>query len=279
MVVAVIGAAGQLGQALQHISKDYSGIVFHFFNSQEIDIAQKEKIESAWNNIKPDYCINAAAYTAVDKAESEPEKARQINVLGPKNLAEVCHENDCTLLHISTDFVFDGQQKKPYQETDLPHPINVYGQTKLEGEIAVMQTVKKHFIVRTSWVFSQFGNNFMKTMLRLAGERNELSVVDDQLGSPTHAIDLAKMLLAIVQSQNQSYGIYHYCNQGQTSWYGLAKAIFERYKVKLKLKPITTSAYPTPAKRPSNSALDTCKICDTFGVSIPHWQESLERYS
>lgn len=279
MVVAVMGAAGQLGQALQYIANDYSGIVFHFFTSKEIDITQKESIAARWHNIQPDFCINAAAYTAVDKAESESEKARLINVLGPKNLAEICYETDCTLLHISTDFVFDGNQTSAYKEIDLPHPINVYGLTKLEGERALMHTIEKYFIVRTSWVYSQFGNNFMKTMLRLASDRNELNVVDDQIGSPTHAIDLARMLLTIVRSPIQNYGIYHYCNQGQTSWYGFAKAIFEHYQTKIELKPITTSQYPTPAKRPRNSVLDTSKIRETFEVSIPGWQESLVRYS
>lgn len=279
MVVAVIGAGGQLGQALQHIAEDYAEIEFHFFSSQQIDITREETIHAAWEQFQPDYCINAAAYTAVDKAESEPEKARQINVDGPRNLARICNEFNTVLLHISTDFVFDGNQQTPYKETDPTHPISVYGQTKRDGEVAVIETMQAYFIIRTSWVYSQFGHNFLKTMLRLAAERDSLSVVNDQIGAPTHAIDLAKMLVTIVQGQSETYGIYHFSNQGSTSWYGFAQKIFEHYRIAIELKPITTAEYPTAATRPAHSVLDTAKIRQTFQVNIQNWEQALQQYS
>ncbi len=191
MVVLVTGANGQLGQSLRFISEDYPEIDFVFCSSSELDITNLENCKSVFLKNKPNYCINTAAYTAVDKAESEPEKAVAINVIGAKNLAEVCKINNSILIHISTDFVFDGNSQTPYKETDTPNPTGVYGQTKLDGEKAIQAIWAKYFIIRTSWVYSQFGNNFMKTMLRLASERESLSVVDDQIGTPTNAVDLA----------------------------------------------------------------------------------------
>lgn len=278
MVVAVLGAGGQLGQALQHIAPDFPGIDFRFFTAQEIDITEQDSMLAIWDKLKPDYCINAAAYTAVDKAESEPEKAQKINVDGARNLAEICQKSQTILLHISTDFVFDGTQPTPYNESDLTHPISIYGQTKRDGEWAIAGAMQSYFIIRTSWVYSDFGHNFLKTMLRLATERSSLNVVDDQIGSPTHAIDLAKMLVTIVQTQSQAYGIYHFCNQGSTSWYGFAKKIFEAYQIEIDLRPIPTEAYPTPAKRPANSVLNCEKIKSTFKVEIPRWEEALVTY-
>lgn len=278
MVVIVIGANGQLGQTLQHIAPDYSGIQFRFFTSKEIDITIQSTIELVWKQLKPDFCINAAAYTAVDKAEKESKKAQSINVEGVQNLAEVCQAFHTVLLHISTDFVFDGNKEIPYTETDITNPQSVYGNTKRGGEFAIINTLQTYFIIRTSWLYSQFGNNFMKTMLRLAQEKSSISVVDDQIGTPTHAIDLAKMLLTIIQSKSKAYGIYHFSNQGSTSWHGFAKKIFELNHVAITLLPIRTSEYPTPAKRPKYSVLDSSKIKTAFNITIKNWDTALEQY-
>ena len=279
MVVAVVGANGQLGQALQHIAANHPAVQCHFFSSKEIDITQVTSIEKVWHQLKPDFCINAAAYTAVDKAESESDKATQINVDGARNLATICKQFNTTLLHISTDFVFDGSKTTPYSESDTTNPQSVYGTTKRDGELAIINTMQAYFIIRTSWLYSQFGNNFMKTMLRLAQERSALSIVDDQIGSPTHAIDLAEMLMTIIQSKSTTYGIYHFSNPGNISWYGFAKKIFEVNKVSIPLHPITTSQYPTPAKRPHYSVLDVSKIENTFKVSIKKWDVALEQHA
>ena len=281
MVVLVTGSAGQLGQSLQFIAANYPEIQFLFYTSTELDITNLGQCKLIFSKHQPDFCINAAAYTAVDKAESEPEKARLINVIGAKNLAEVCKEQQTVLLHISTDFVFDGEKKVPYTETDLPNPTGIYGQTKLEGEKAIQHTWKKHFIIRTSWVYSPFGNNFMKTMLRLASERDSISVVNDQIGTPTNAVDLAMALVQIILTENrepttQNYGIYNFSNEGQCSWYDFAQKIFEVNGISINLQPISTSGFPTPAKRPGFSVLDKTKIKNTFGLEINNWKESLQ---
>jgi len=203
MVVLVTGSSGQLGQSLQFIAPNYPQIDFVFCDSKTLEITNFENCETIFSKYKPDFCINAAAYTAVDKAENEPEKAFAINVTGAKNLAEVSKKFDTVLLHISTDFVFDGSKTKPYIETDIPNPTGVYGQTKLDGEKVIQQIWEKHFIIRTSWVYSQFGNNFMKTMLRLASERDTISVVNDQIGTPTNAVDLAEILVKIILTDNR----------------------------------------------------------------------------
>jgi len=281
MVVVVTGASGQLGQALQFVAPKYPEITFHFCNSEVLNITQLESIEAVFEIVKPDFCINTAAYTAVDKAESEPEKAHLINVTGCENLAKACKQNNTVLLHISTDFVFDGNATKPYKEDDFPRPTGVYGQTKLDGEKAIQEIWEKHFIIRTSWVYSQFGNNFMKTMLGLGAERNSLSVVNDQIGTPTHAVDLAEVLVSIINTQHSTpsthhlYGIYNFSNEGQCSWYDFAKKIFEINKIKIDLQPIPTTAYPTPAKRPSYSVLDKSKLKKVFGLKIKDWEERL----
>jgi dTDP-4-dehydrorhamnose reductase len=280
MVVLVTGANGQLGQSIKFIANKYPTIQFIYTDFDEMDITNIESCTNAFLKYKPQFCINTAAYTAVDKAESEPEKAHLINSIGPENLAKVCKEYDTILLHISTDFIFDGNSKTPYLESDLPNPQSVYGQTKLEGEIAIQNTWGKHFIIRTSWVYSQFGTNFMKTMLRLASERNSLSVVSDQIGTPTNAVDLAECLLTIISfdfrlSTFDCYGIFNFSNEGVCSWYDFAAAIFHQKEIKIDLKPIPTSAYQTPAKRPAYSVLDKKKIKDTFNIEISEWKASL----
>ena len=283
MVVLVTGANGQLGQAIQSIVGNYPSVDFVFCSSVELNITDKSNCEAVFEKYKPQFCINAAAYTAVDKAESEPEKAFVINVTGAQNLAEVCKTHDTILLHISTDFVFDGLATQPYSEEDVPNPTGVYGVTKLQGEQAIQNTWEKHFIIRTSWVYSQFANNFMKTMLRLASERDSLSVVSDQIGTPTNAIDLAETLVKIIQSCHaelvsaSNYGIYNFSNEGQCSWYDFAKEIFRLNNISINLQPIPTIAYPTPAKRPAYSVLDKSKIKEVFGVEIKSWESSLKK--
>jgi dTDP-4-dehydrorhamnose reductase len=280
MVVLVTGANGQLGQAIQYIAKNYLNLNFVFCNSTDLDISNMENCQAVFRKIKPDFCINAAAYTAVDKAELEQDKAQLINVIGAKNLAETCKELDTKLIHISTDFVFDGSNNTPYTENQIPSPKGVYGQTKLDGERAIQNVFSNYYIIRTSWVYSQFGNNFMKTMLRLASERTSLSVVNDQIGTPTNAVDLADCLMTIISSQhptpNIQYGIYHFSNEGQCSWYDFAKEIFEINQVNIDLIAIPTSEFPTPAERPKYSVLDKSKIKSTFGITIKNWQESLK---
>jgi dTDP-4-dehydrorhamnose reductase len=282
MVVLVTGAAGQLGQSLQFIASDHADCKFIFASSTVLDITNQEKVNDFFDANKIDFCINTAAYTAVDKAETEIEKAILINVTGPKNLAIACKKHNAKLIHVSTDFVFDGDSSIPYLESDKTNPLGVYGQTKLDGEIAVAQNMTDYFIIRTSWVYSQFGNNFMKTMLRLASERDSLSIVSDQIGSPTHAVDLAKAIMEIVNyfqhpasNIQPNYGIYNFSNEGKCSWYDFAVEIFKINNVVIDVKPISTEEFPTPAKRPKYSLLDKTKIKNTFGIEIKTWQESL----
>ncbi len=275
MVVAVTGASGQLGQALRNLAGKHDSFNWHFADSSQADITSAQSLEQFFTAVKPDFCINAAAYTAVDKAESEPEKAFEINVKGAQNLAEACLAHNVKLIHISTDFVFDGQSNRPYREDDVPNPQGVYAHTKLEGEDQIRRILPHHFIIRTAWVYSGFGHNFMKTMLRLAAERDEVSVVNDQTGSPTHALDLARALIAVIKSGKDAFGLYHFTNEGQTTWHGFAAKIFELNGCNVKLNAITTADFPTPAKRPKYSVLDKTKFRQTFGFDIRPWQEAL----
>ena len=293
MVVLVTGANGQLGQALQFISGNYPEMNFVFCDSAALDITNLENCETVFQEHQPNFCINAAAYTAVDKAESEPQIAFDVNANGPENLAITCKKPNTVLLHVSTDFVFDAyfsqgiayydrEHRLPLksdlglQETDVPFPSGLYGLTKLQGEQAIEAVWEKHFIIRTSWVYSQFGNNFLKTMLRLASERTSLSVVSDQIGTPTYAVDLAEVLLKIITSKTKNFGIYNFSNEGQCSWYEFAQEIFLQQEIAIDLQAIPTKSYPTPAKRPAYSVLDKSKIKATFGVNIKDWKTSLK---
>ena len=293
MVVLVTGANGQLGQALQFISGNYPEMNFVFCDSAALDITNLENCETVFQEHQPNFCINAAAYTAVDKAESEPQIAFDVNANGSENLAITCKKHNTVLLHVSTDFVFDAyfsdgiayydrEQRLPLksdlglQETDVPFPSGLYGLTKLQGEQAIEAVWDKHFIIRTSWVYSQFGNNFLKTMLRLASERTSLSVVSDQIGTPTYAVDLAEVLLKIITSETTTFGIYNFSNEGQCSWYEFAEEIFLQQEIAIDLQAIPTKSYPTPAKRPAYSVLDKSKIKTTFGVNIKDWKTSLK---
>ncbi|PIV92784.1 MAG: dTDP-4-dehydrorhamnose reductase [Flavobacteriaceae bacterium CG17_big_fil_post_rev_8_21_14_2_50_33_15] len=275
--ILVTGSLGQLGRCLQDKANQHADFEFKFVDKDELDICHAEQVARFFKEYKPDFCINTAAYTAVDKAEEDTQKAFDVNAKGPKNLAESCLEHNTVLIHISTDFVFDGQKATPYTETDHPNPISVYGDTKLKGEIEIQKTLKKYFIIRTSWLYSEHGYNFMKTMLRLAKERDEISVVDDQIGTPTYAGDLAGVILEIIAFDKDNYGIYHYSNEGTVSWFDFAKAIFEVSKLSTKVLPIKTKSYPTPAKRPKYSALDKTKIKDFLKKDIVFWRDSLNK--
>ena len=274
--VLVTGSNGQLASCIKDYAKQYKELHFIYTDYQELDICNLNDVEEFFTtNQKIDYCINCAAYTAVDKAETEVEKAFEINAQGAKNLALVCDEQGAVLIHVSTDFVFDGDKTEPYTETDIPKPISVYGASKLQGEVEIQKTLKKHFIIRTSWLYSEHGANFMKTMLRLAETRDEISVVSDQIGTPTYAGDLADVILKIITSNSRSFGLYHYSNEGVASWYDFAKAIFEGSNLKIKTTPIKTEAYPTPAKRPVYSVMDKTKIKKTHNIKISHWREPI----
>lgn len=273
--ILVTGASGQSGQELQAIAGQYD-YVFHFENSKVLDITNYELFEQFLIDHQINVIINCAAYTAVDKAESEPELANAINHLAVKNMAELAKTYQIKLVHISTDYVFDGANHKPYVETDLTNPQSVYGQTKLDGELA-MQVVNpaNSIIIRTSWVYSKFGNNFVKTMLRLAKERDELGIVADQLGSPTNAADLAQVILQILPKiKNENVEIYHYSNEGDCSWFDFAAVVFKKFNCKTKIKPIKTEEFFTAAKRPSKSVLNKAKIKEVFNVQILDWEES-----
>jgi len=276
MHVLVTGSNGQLASCIKDLAGQYENLKFIYTDYQELDICDLKQVNTFFkSNPKIDYCINCAAYTAVDKAESEVDKAYEINAQGAKNLAIVCHEFDAVLIQISTDFVFDGEKNSPYIETDIPNPISVYGASKLQGEVEVKQRLETYFIFRTSWLYSEHGSNFMKTMLRLAETRDEISVVSDQTGTPTYAGDLAKMILNIVSSKNTNFGLYHYSNEGMVSWYDFAKAIFEASKLKIKITPIKTAAYPTAAKRPAYSVMDKAKIKRSLKIDIPFWDDHI----
>jgi dTDP-4-dehydrorhamnose reductase len=278
MKVLVTGGKGQLGQAIQALTPKYTNISFYFADSSETDITSIDSLDNTFNTIKPDYCINAAAYTAVDKAESEQESAYAVNVTGAKNLAQICKKYGTVLLHVSTDFVFDGNKETPYTEEDKTDPKGVYGLTKRDGEEEIQKNMEEYYIVRTAWVYSEYANNFMKTMIRLGKERDSLNIVSDQIGSPTNANDLADALIQIILSGKKAYGIYHFSNEGIASWYEFACEIFKVNNIEVQANPIPSSAYPTPATRPAYSLLDKSKIKNIFGIHINDWKESLKPY-
>ena len=275
----VTGGNGQLGSELKEIAQNFPGHSFFFTDVKELDITNHTAVAAFIESNNITIIINCAAYTAVDKAESEPELADAINHLAVANFAQIAKDKNIKLIHISTDYVFDGTNHKPYVETDTPNPQSVYGQTKLDGELAMQQiNPANSIIIRTSWVYSKFGNNFVKTMLRLAETRDEISVVVDQIGSPTNATDLAEAILNILpQINNENVGLFHYSNEGVCSWYDFAKAIFEIKGLAIKVKPIESKQYPTPAERPIYSVLDKTKIKKRYQIEIPEWRDSLKK--
>ncbi len=264
----ITGARGQLGQELAQRLPDAICADVDMLDITDLDAVQRFVAD---NNI--DTIINCAAYTAVDKAESEPDLAEKINVIGPKNLAQT----GAKIVHISTDYVFDGRAFRPYKPDDKTNPGTVYGKTKRDGEIAVLENAKCAVIIRTAWLYSAKGNNFVKTMRRLGAEKNSINVVEDQIGSPTFAADLADAIVQIIpQLKPENSGIYHFTNQGVCSWYDFAVEIMRLSGLDCVVKPIKSEQYPTPAKRPFYSVLDKDKIKDVFGINIKHWVESLQ---
>jgi dTDP-4-dehydrorhamnose reductase len=277
--ILVTGANGQLGKELQQLVASYPQYDFVFLSKEDLPIHHKQEVQDAFRQYSPQYCINCAAYTAVDKAETEKEPAFQVNAYAVGVLAAVSKEYNCQFIHISTDYVFDGTATVPYQEEAIVNPQNVYGASKLEGEKQALEYNADSIIIRTSWVYAEFGKNFVKTMLRLMNEKEEISVVNDQYGSPTYAADLAKVILQIITKLSlggtKQSGIFHFSNEGIINWYEFAIAIKELMQSPCKINPIPSSAFPTPAKRPSWSVLDKSKIQATFGIKIKDWKESL----
>jgi dTDP-4-dehydrorhamnose reductase len=285
MRILVTGKNGQLGKSIHKIiANNEQTRDFIFVGREELDLNNENNIAYYFKDNVFDVIINCSAYTAVDKAEEEVELANQVNCLAVRQLAEIAKVQKAKLIHISTDYVFDGESDRPYKESDTTNPINVYGRTKLAGEKALQEIMPTNaVIIRTSWVYSEFGNNFVKTMLRLGQERDKLSVVSDQIGSPTYATDLAGAILKIInnkdyQNKKQTTEIYHYSNEGEISWYDFTKEIFKLAKIDCKVSLITTEQYPTSAQRPKNTSMVKDKIVQTFNVSLAPWKGSLAKY-
>ena len=282
MNILITGANGQLGSAIRSLAS-HTNRDFIFTDIGELDITQKAAVDAFFNKFPVNLCINCAAYTQVDKAESEPERARLINETAVGNLASACNAHNSTLIHLSTDFVFDGRNNRPYVEDDPASPLGVYGRTKLDGERAAA-SCRRHLIIRTSWLYAASGRNFVRTILDLAKKRDALRVVFDQTGTPTYADDLAGAILEITDELAEGRAIdekinriYHYSNEGVASWYDFAFEIIHLAGLKTELTPVRSSEYPTPAARPAYSVLDKAKIKKTFGLRIPHWKTSLEK--
>jgi len=275
--ILVTGSNGQLGSEIQELSSLFP-YTFFFTCKDQLDISDEQAIKSFVEKNAISAIINCAAYTAVDKAESEEALADTINHQAIKHLASIAKEKNIKLIHISTDYVFDGTSHKPYREIDTTNPQSVYGKTKLDGENALLQgELPNSIIIRTSWVYSSYGANFVKTMLRLGKEKDALGVIYDQVGTPTYAKDLAKVILDILPKINTTQTqIYNYSNEGVASWYDFAQEIMQMAKLTCKINPIETSQYPTPAKRPHYSLLNKAKIKNEFGIEIPYWKDSLE---
>lgn len=280
MKLLVTGANGQLGQEIKQLSSTTKDVQFVFCSRDQVDITDAKQLTDFVVKNEITAILNCAAYTAVDTAESDTENAYQINAVGPKNIGEVAAKLDLLVLHISTDFVFDGKHYLPYKEEDATAPLGVYGNTKLQGEKVLLETLPSATIIRTSWLYSASGSNFLNTMLRLGTERSELNVVFDQIGTPTYARDLAVACVAVLQQQikgNSNRGIFHYSNEGVASWYDFATAIMRLADKNCKVYPIEAVAYPTPAKRPAYSVLNKSKIKTAFELEIPHWETSLKK--
>lgn len=277
MNILVTGSNGQVGSELQALANTYPNFSFVFVDKEDLDIGDKDAVQAFFEAQTFEYCINCAAYTAVDKAESDTDTAYLVNALGPQNLAVACQKYKTRLVQISTDYVYHSNQNFPFKETDATSPESVYGRTKLDGEKLAVDNNSETIIIRTSWVYSSFGNNFVKTMIRLGNDRDQLSIIFDQIGSPTYARDLAKAILDIIQQNPSDFtGIYHYSNEGVCSWFDFAQAIFELEGIECKTSPIETKDYPTPAKRPHFSLLNKNKIKATFALEVPYWRDSLK---
>jgi len=279
--ILVTGADGQLGSEIRKLSATFQEFNFEYTDVKSLDITNLEELDSFFSSRSLRYIINCAAYTNVDKAEEDYDNAYKVNVLAVKNLAEISKKHNCRIIHISTDYVFDSSlQNFPFKETDLPNAKSAYGSTKLLGEIE-LQNSNNHIIIRTSWLYSSFGNNILKTVLRLGKERKELNFIFDQVGTPTYAGDLANSILQIIDFSEKSkafqFGTYHFSNEGVCSWFDFAVAVVKRAGLECKIKPIETKEYPLPAKRPFYSVLNKAKIKNKFQIEIPYWTDSLEK--
>ena len=277
MNILITGCNGQLGNKIQLLQAQYAQQTWLNTDVNELDITDKAAIERFVEANEIDGMVNCAAYTAVDKAESDPQLARKLNADAPAFLAEAVAKGDGWMVQVSTDYVFDGTKHTPYVETDEPCPNSVYGQTKLEGEQAVSKLCPNAMIIRTAWLYSEFGNNFVKTMIRLGREREQLGVIFDQVGTPTYAHDLAMVIMTAIDKGIKP-GVYHFSNEGVTSWYDFTKSIHRLSGINTcQVSPLHTAEYPTPACRPAYSVLDKTKIKDAYGIEIPHWEESLAK--
>lgn len=277
MKILVTGANGQLGKSIRKVFSGDPSLEVIYTDVAELDITDREEVDHFIRENKLDFIINCAAYTAVDKAEKDDLRAAAINTGAVGNIAQAAALHKVKVIHISTDYVFNGENYRPYEENDEPYPRSIYGRTKLEGEGILTSFCTNSLIIRTAWLYSEFGGNFVASMLRLASERPSLNVVSDQIGSPTYAGDLAEAIHHIIKHDKWLPGIYHYTNEGVASWFDFSKAIFEIAGKKVEVNPIPSSQYPTPAKRPLYSVLGKMKIKNTYGVKIPYWRDSLKK--
>ena len=273
----VTGSSGQLGQCLKQLLLSATDISCYFATREDLDITNSDELQRFFSDHNFDYCINTAAYTNVEKAESEQKEAFLINAEGAYSLAKACKKHNVVLLHISTDYVFDGMAKTPYQEQDPTNPLNVYGASKLKGEQHIGDTWNKHFIIRTSWLYSQYGHNFLNSMLQFAKQKKALTITTQQRGTPTNANDLAQVLVTIIKTGNARYGVYHFSNQGEATWYDFAKAIFKAAGEIDTVNLAKTEHYATFAKRPAYSVLNCNKLKDTLGITYRNWEDSLKQ--
>lgn len=275
--ILIIGGNGQLGNCFRKLAPDFEDrFEFKFTTSENLDITDSAQVPDFFYDFKPDFCVNASAYTAVDLAETETEKAYAVNADGVANLAESCAENNTVLIHFSTDYVFDGDTNISYSEDDFTNPQSVYGASKRKGEELALDLSPKTIILRTSWLYSEFGKNFVKTMLHLFSIKEELGIVADQFGQPTNANDLAEAVMKIIGTERKTYGIFHFANYSETTWFGFAQKIAELSPSKIKLNAITTAEFPTPAKRPLRSTMSLDKVENVYGIEPKYWENSLE---
>ena len=275
--ILIVGGNGQLGNCIRKIAADFENqYEFNFTDAQTLNITDRDSVSDVFYDFKPHFCINASAYTAVDLAEKEPEKAFAVNAEGVANLAEACEEYNCVLIHVSTDYVFDGETNISYSEDSFTNPQGVYGASKLKGEELATDINPKTIVIRTSWLYSEFNKNFVKTMLNLFSQKDELGIVADQFGQPTNANDLAEAIMKIIETENKTYGIFHFSNYPETTWFEFAQKIAEFSGSKIRLNAITTQEFPTPAKRPKRSTMSLDKIEETYKIELKHWENTLQ---
>lgn len=275
--ILVTGSNGQLGNCIRKIASNFENqYEFLFTDSTTLDITNEEQVNDFFYDNKPDYCINASAYTAVDLAEKEEEKAFSVNAYGVAHLAQACADSKSILIHVSTDYVFDGETNLSYSEDDFTNPVGVYGASKRKGEELASEINPNTIILRTSWLYSEFNKNFVKTMLNLFTQKEELGIVADQFGQPTNANDLAEAIMAIIEAPHKTFGIFHFSNYPETTWFEFAKKIAEFSESSIKLNALTTEQYPTPAKRPMRSTMSLDKIEEAYKIEPKHWENSLE---